>query len=102
MPGLDAVVWSPRRDREFAALVVHVGERTRFAAATARDTGISVPMLLDIEALAFVDYSQAAVGNPPFPLGYLIDREGVIRQVVPAEELAEEEWAEMVDALLDE
>lgn len=102
MPGLDEVVWSPRRNLEFAALVVHVGERTRFGSATATETEIGVPMLLDIESRAFADYTQAALGHPPFPLDYLIDREGVIREVVADEERSEEQWAEMVDALLNE
>ena len=59
-------------------------------------------MLLDIDEVAMDLYSQQGVADVPFPLGYLIDKKGIIRHIYINEEPKDELLKTHIEALIAE
>ena len=102
MPGLQERVWAPLKGRGLDAFVIHVGEGMRFATEAARDIGLTVPMLLDLDSSVNEGFTQTSAGQPPFPLTVLADRGGRVHSIVAGEELTPEAWRARIEPLLDE
>ena len=67
-------------------LAVHVGKEVYNAVSSAMTTGVTFPLLVDIDGASLVDYGRYGEGVVVFPLGYVIDREGIIQAVYTTEE----------------
>ena len=70
----------------FQVLGIHVGKEVYNAVSSAVNTGVQFPTLVDIDGSSLVDYGRYGEGVVVFPLGYVIDREGIIQAVYTAEE----------------
>ena len=63
---------------EFIAVGVNTAHRTAYAASLAADTGLSLPMALDLDSEAFRHYR---IPSRVFPLHVVIDKDGTIVDV---------------------
>ena len=102
MPGLETDLWTPLRGQGAVGLVIHVGKRTRYASTTAQATGLVATMLLDLDESVDADWTQTALGAPPYPLGVLVDQAGVVRRIVVDDEPEPAQWRTWIEELLAE
>ena len=70
--------WGPQG---FVPFIVHTGEDLAFAASLETDNALTFSMLLDADESIFDHLSQTDPDTLPFPLAYLVDRAGVVRQI---------------------
>lgn len=70
--------WGPQG---FAPFIVHTGSDLSYAAFIEADKGLTFSMLLDSDETIFDRLSQTDPETLPFPLAYLVDRDGIIRHV---------------------
>ncbi len=102
MPGLQAEVWTPLKDSGLDAFVVHVGEGMRFAVRSANDTGLKVPMLLDLDSSLNALWTQTSIGSAPYPLTVIVDKQGIVDTILSGEEITPQQWRDRIEPLLDE
>lgn len=70
--------WGPQG---FAPFIVHTGPDLAFAASLEKENVLTFSMLLDSDETIFDLLSQTDPETLPFPLGYLVDRDGIIRHI---------------------
>ncbi|HIA01398.1 MAG TPA: redoxin domain-containing protein [Myxococcales bacterium] len=70
----------------FTALVVHVGDQLLYAQNICRDANLSLPMVMDVDSSVLDLYGRVGEDVKLFPLGYLIDKQGVVQEVYTDEE----------------
>ena len=101
LPGLEREVWTPLRLAGLVPLTIHVGVRSNYALSVRDGTELSAPVLLDLDGSVHAAWSQMPRGHPPFPLGVLIDKEGVVRRVEVTDP-PHEDWRAWIEEVLDE
>ena len=94
VPGLVSV-YGRYREKGFTILAVNLHEPRERVEPFVRETGIEFPVLLDAEGLTGELYAIRGI-----PTSYFLDREGVVRQVVPGA-MPEEAIVQLVEPLLD-
>jgi peroxiredoxin len=64
--------------------IVHVGQNIAYARTKSLELGNPFPILLDADSAVINQYMQLGAEAVLFPLGYLMDREGVLRHIYNA------------------
>lgn len=64
-----------------SAFVVHAGMNTPFAVSLTAKNALTFSLILDTDETVFDVFSQTTPTSLPFPLGYLVDRKGIIRHI---------------------
>lgn len=102
MPRVEADVHQVYKAQSFQALAIHVGDSISNAIASERSTGLTFPLLVDIDSAVVTNYNRLGEGVALFPLAYLIDKKGVIRQIYKGEEPAMASLKTEIEALIAE
>ena len=102
MPLIDTHFQQVYGDKGFLAIAIHTQKAVLYAQTVCVDTNMSYPMVLDVDEQAMNQYTQQGVPSVPFPLGYLIDKQGTVRHIYIDEEPSDEELTQHVEQLLAE
>lgn len=78
---MDTTIWPKYRSAGFRLIAVSTGLMQAYGQTVARSDALSFPVALDIEDTAYDRYSQLDSSTPPFPLGVLIDKQGIVRRI---------------------
>ncbi len=79
---LEQQFWTNYAAEGFTAVAIHVGPGARFAHQMYQDNGVTFPTLFDLDGRMFEDFSPRAPDAAPFPLHYVVDRDGVVLDVL--------------------
>ena len=81
-------------------MVVHVGAQLLYAQQICLDAQLSFPMILDLDSTILDLYGRVGEDVKLFPLGYLIDSQGIVRDVFTDEEPNAEILKSKIEELL--
>lgn len=66
------------------------------------ESGMTFPMLLDVDESLLAEYKRVGEDVVPFPLGYLVDRTGTLRAIYAGSEPSMAELEDQIVQLLGE
>lgn len=78
---MNSTIWPKYQSAGFRLIAISVGIRQAYAQSVARGDALSFPVALDIEEAVYERYTQIDGSTPPFPLGVLIDKQGIVRRI---------------------
>ena len=90
MPAIDDTLLPADFDRGLRALAIYAGEQTAFGQVVARDAGLELPILFDLDWSVFERYR---IPEHVMPLSVVIGRDGRVVHVDGDDDLAAAEAA---------
>jgi len=78
---METTIWAKYRGAGFRLVAVSAGLKQAYGQSVARNDALSFPLALDISETLYDRYTQIDGVTPPFPLGVLIDKQGVVRRI---------------------
>ncbi|MFT7621581.1 MAG: peroxiredoxin [Myxococcota bacterium] len=102
MPRIEEHINAVYAGSGYRAMGVHVGPDVAFAVKSREDTGISFPVIVDVDASLLDAYTRVGSGAPVFPLAYLIDKVGRIAEIYEMDEPLLTDLASRIEQLLSE
>jgi peroxiredoxin len=102
LPLVDKDIHQVYRSQGFTALVIHVGEQVAYAQQICTDLKLTFPMVLDVNGSTLDSYSRVGENVALFPLGYLVDKQGVVQGVYTNDEPEQEPFLTKIEELLQQ
>ena len=102
MPRVESDIFQPLKGAAYRPLAIHAGAEVSNAVKSEVQTAITFPMLVDIDQAVLRAYSRIGSGDTVFPLGYLLDKQGIIRHIYAVTEPPLDQLRKDIDALLAE
>lgn len=100
LPIIEKDFWQVYGDQGLATVAVHLGDKLETAVSFQRQTGITFPMFLDLDAEVLRRYTRAGQSQYLFPLVYLIDTGGKVAHIWQDVEVDHEDLRVAIEALL--
>lgn len=100
MPSVETDLHQKYLSQGFTALVIHVGNQLFYAGQISEEANLTFPMVMDLDGSILDLYSRAGENVALFPLGYLIDKNGVVQEVYTNDEPNDEALVTRIEELL--